>query len=194
MKPRFFRNSSILRKWFEKNHLTQTELLVGFYKVGSGKASITWGEAVDEALCFGWIDGVRKSIDKESYCIRFTHRKAGSIWSAINIRKVNELMKKDLMHPKGLAAFDKKKDHKSKIYAYENKALKLSTAYQKKFKANKTAWAFFRSMPPSYQKTAIYRVMSAKQESTRNSRLEVLIRDSESGLRIKALCYASKKY
>jgi uncharacterized protein YdeI (YjbR/CyaY-like superfamily) len=194
MKPRFFRNSSILRKWFEKNHLTQTELLVGFYKVGSGKASITWGEAVDEALCFGWIDGVRKSIDKESYCIRFTHRKAGSIWSAINIRKVNELMKKDLMHPKGLASFDKKKDHKSKIYAYENKALKLSTAYQKKFKANKTAWAFFRSMPPSYQKTAIYRVMSAKQKSTRNSRLEVLIRDSESGLRIKALRYASKKY
>jgi len=194
MKPRFFPNPSVLRKWFEENHLTETELLIGFYKVGSGKASVTWGESVDEALCFGWIDGVRKSIDKGSYCIRFTNRKAGSIWSAINIRKVKELKQKGLMHPKGLAAFDKKKDHKSEIYAYENEALKLSTAFQKKFKANKTAWASFCSMPPSYQRTAIYRVMSAKQEDTRVRRLDALIHDSESGLRIKALRYASKKY
>src|SRR6185295_12050183 len=119
MKPTFFAKQSDFRKWLKKNHKKETELVVGFYKVVSGKPSLTWSQSVDEALCFGWIDGVRKSINKDSYQIRFTPRKSTSIWSAINIKKIEELTKKGLMQVAGLASFDKRIESKSKIYSYE---------------------------------------------------------------------------
>lgn len=179
MTPTFFAKQSNFRKWLEKNHETQTELLVGFYKVGSGKPSMTWPQSVDEALCFGWIDGVRKRIDDDSYSIRFTPRKPTSIWSAINIKKVGELTDQGLMQPAGLAAFEKRKDSKSMIYAYENEPAKLSPEFEKKFKTNKKAWNFFAAQAPSYQKTIFHWIMRAKQETTRASRLDKVI--SESG-------------
>ena len=179
MTPTFFAKSSDFRKWLPKNHKTHTELLVGFYKVNSGKASMTWPQSVDEALCFGWIDGVRKRIDDESYSIRFTPRKPTSIWSAVNIKKIEELTQKGLMQPAGLAAFEKRTENKSKIYAYENEPAKLSPIFEKTFKANKKAWAFFNAQAPSYQKTMIHWIMRAKQEATQLSRLEKTIAESD---------------
>ena len=187
--PLFFPTPSSFRKWLEKNHDKAKELLVGFYKVNSGKPSMTWSESVDEAICFGWIDGVRKSIDAESYSIRFTPRKPGSIWSAINIQKVEHLSKKGLMHPSGIAAFEKRKDSKSRIYSYEKPPEVLSDDFLKKFKSNEKAWQFFQSMPPSYRRTAVHWVMNAKQENTRLKRLNELINDSEAGRKIKRLNY-----
>jgi uncharacterized protein YdeI (YjbR/CyaY-like superfamily) len=150
---------------------------------------MSWSQSVDQAICFGWIDGVRKTIDKESYLIRFTPRKPTSIWSAVNIKKVEELTKQGLMQPNGILAFEKRKEHKSKIYTYEKEAVKLSTGFEKKFKANKKAWAFFQSLPPSYHRSAIDWVMSAKQEATSIKRLNELINDSEAGRKIKRLSY-----
>ena len=184
MKPIFFPTQMKFREWLQKNHHKETELLVGFYKVGSGKQSMNWPQSVDEALCFGWIDGVRKSIDSERYCIRFTPRKATSIWSAINIKKMAELIKKGLMQPAWLAAFSKRKETKSKIYAYENEPAKLDPKFEKKLKANKKAWAFFQSQAPSYKNVAIHRIMHAKQEATKLKRLENLIAVSEAGRRL----------
>jgi uncharacterized protein YdeI (YjbR/CyaY-like superfamily) len=181
MKPTFFSSPSDFRKWLEKNHDKKTELLVGFYKVGSGKQNMTWSESVDQALCFGWIDGVRKSIDENSYTIRFTPRKPSSIWSAVNIKKINELTKQDLMHEAGLAAYNKRKDHKSAIYSFEKEEMKFSPTFEKQFKANKKAWKYFEALAPSYRKTSIHWVMSAKQEATQAKRLNSLIADSEAG-------------
>ena len=187
--PTFFSTQSAFRKWLEKNHDKVKELSVGFYKVKTGKPSITWSESVDEAICFGWIDGIRKSIDNESYCIRFTPRKPKSIWSAINIKKVEELTKQGLMYPAGLAAFSKREENKSRIYSYEKDVAILSDVFLKKFKANKKAWKFFQSMAPSYQNTAIHWVMSAKQEITKVKRLDELIRDCGEERKIKRLNY-----
>jgi len=179
--PTFFAKQSDFRKWLQKNHKRETELLVGFYKVGSGMASMTWSQSVDEALCFGWIDGVRKSIDKDSYQIRFTRRKPTSIWSAINISKIEELTKQGLMKPAGLASFENRQESKSKIYAYENAEVKLSTEFEKLFKANKKAWEYFQSLAPSYKKLSTHWVMRAKQDTTKIKRLKELIEDSEKG-------------
>lgn len=192
MKPIFFATQSDLRKWFEENHNKQAELLVGFYKVGSGKPGITWSQSVDEALCFGWIDGIRRSIDDESYCNRFTPRKAKSTWSAINIKKVEELTKMGLMKPEGHAAFNKRDEASSKTYSYENEAVKLNRNYEKKLKANKKAFTFFTKQAPSYQKATARWIMSAKQETTRLNRLETLIRDSEAEQLIKPMRYGRK--
>lgn len=181
MKPTFFENSSQFRKWLIKNHDKESELLVGFYKVNSGKLNMTWPDSVDVALCFGWIDGVRKSIDDASYQIRFTKRKPNSIWSAVNIKKVEELNKKGLMQPPGLAAFEKRKEQKSKIYSYEKEATKFSDEFLKILKSHKKAWNYFNSLAPSYQKVSTHWVMSAKQDSTKTKRLNELIRDSEAG-------------
>lgn len=191
--PVFFSKPSEFRKWLEKNHLKESELLVGFYKKDSGKPSITWPESVDEALCFGWIDGIRKSVDDESYTVRFTPRKPGSIWSAVNIKKAEDLTKKGLMFPAGAAAFAKRDENRSKVYSFEQEKIELGAAYEKKFKANKKAWASFQAMPPSYRKAAIWWVISAKQEATRIKRLETLIADSEAGLRIAQMRPNSKK-
>lgn len=180
MKPRFFQSPDTWRAWLEEHHDQHEELLVGFYKVGSGKPSITWPEAVDGALCFGWIDGVRRSLDEISYVIRFTPRRSRSVWSAINIKRVAELTKLGLMRSAGVKAFERRIRDRSEIYAYEQRmGAKLSAAYEKKFRANKKAWKFFQSQPPWYRRTASWRVISAKKEETRLKRLAQLIDDSE---------------
>lgn len=188
MKPVFFATPSNFRAWFEKHHDGPRELLVGFYKKGSGKPSITWPESVDVALCFGWIDGVRKTIDEDSYTIRFTPRKPASIWSAVNIKRVNELTTSGLMHPAGLQAFERRDEKKSAIYAYEQRtSATLDEAHEKQFRANKKAWAFFESQAPWYRRTATYWVVSAKREETRLKRLATLIDDSAQHRRIAQL-------
>jgi uncharacterized protein YdeI (YjbR/CyaY-like superfamily) len=188
----FFASQAEFRTWLEQNHNKAEELIVGYYKVDSGKLNMTWSQSVDQALCFGWIDGIRRSIDKDSYCIRFTPRRPGSIWSEINIKKVKELTKAGLMMPAGLAAFNARKAEKSGIYSYETKDTVLSESFDADFRKHKRAWEFFNTLPPSYRKTAIRWVMSARHEVTRLKRLNELITDSESGRRIKALNYGQK--
>lgn len=178
MKATFFKNPAEFRKWLTKNHNTCTELIVGYYKVGSGKPSINWSQSVDEALCFGWIDGIRRSIDNESYCIRFTPRRNNSIWSAVNIKKVAELTKLGLMKPGGLQAFSLRKENKSQIYSYDKAPATLDKAYEKTFRKNRAAWKFFTEQSPSYKKTVIHWIMSAKQEKTRLSRLKKAIKST----------------
>jgi uncharacterized protein YdeI (YjbR/CyaY-like superfamily) len=178
MTATFFATELEFREWLEKHDEVEKEFLVGFYKVGSGKASMTWSPSVDQALCFGWIDGVRKSINAESYSIRFTPRKDTSIWSAINIRKVDELRKAGLMTAWGQRAFDLRAEDRSNIYSHENEALNLTAAFKKKFKAENIAWRFFNQQAPSYKKVMIHWIMSAKQEKTRLLRLEKTIRVS----------------
>ncbi|CAD7799394.1 hypothetical protein CHRY9390_00480 [Chryseobacterium aquaeductus] len=182
--PTFFPTHQEFRKWLEENHKSKTELLVGFFKVGSKKPSMSWSESVDQALCFGWIDGVTKSIDEESYSIRFTPRKPTSIWSAINIQKVEDLTKAGLMQPEGLKAFQLRKENKSRIYSHETEDVKLSDEYENQFKANKEAWEFFEKQAPSYKKVMIHWIMSAKQNKTQISRLEKTISESEKGKRV----------
>ncbi|GAB0155204.1 YdeI/OmpD-associated family protein [Chryseobacterium sp. Alg-005] len=179
MSATFFSNQDDFRKWLEENHQIEKELLVGFYKVGSGKPSMSWSESVDQALCFGWIDGVRKSIDEESYSIRFTPRKPTSIWSAINIKKVEELTKAGLMTPAGQKAFELRKEEKSRVYSHEKEAIEFNSVYEKQFKAHKKAWEFFTNQAPSYKKVITHWIMNAKQEKTRLSRLEKVIKESE---------------
>lgn len=182
--PVFFATPAEFRKWLEENHQTETELLVGYYKIGTKKPSMNWSESVDEALCFGWIDGVRRSIDEESYCNRFTPRKPRSNWSAVNIAKVEELIRTGKMMPAGLAAYEKRTDTRSAIYSYENRPERLDEQFESQFQENSKAWDFFNAQAPSYKKTIIYWVMSAKQEPTRFSRLNKLIEASEAGKRI----------
>jgi uncharacterized protein YdeI (YjbR/CyaY-like superfamily) len=179
--PTFFAKQSDFRKWLQKNHKKETELLVGFYKVGSGKPSMTWSQSVDEALCFGWIDGIRKSIDEESYQIRFSQRRPSSIWSAINIKKIEALKKQGLMQPAGLAIFEKRTESKSRVYSFEKDAVELPENFKKQFKANKRAWDYFQALAPSYRKISTHWVMSAKQETTRLKRLNQLISESAAG-------------
>lgn len=192
IKPVFFPSQKDMRNWFEKNHKKEKQLFVGFYKVSTGKPTITWSQSVDEAICFGWIDGVRRSVDDESYCIRFTSRKPTSNWSVINIKKVEALKNLGLMKPEGLHAFSLRKENKSKIYSYENPAIGFDKLYEKKFKASKEAWKYFQSMAPTYKKTTTRWVMSAKQEETRLKRLDELIRDCALGKKIKAMSYGKK--
>lgn len=193
MEVNFFKTPAELRKWFEKNHDKVTEQWVGFYKKGSGKPSITWPESVDQALCFGWIDGVRKSIDDESYKIRFTPRKTKSIWSAVNIKRAGDLKELGLMHANGLNAFENRDEKLAQRYAYEQESVGLDPVYEKKLQKNKKAWEFFQSQPPSYRKVAIWWIVRAKQEETRLRRLETLITDSAAGRRIGAVLRPSKK-
>lgn len=181
MTPIFFSSQSDFRNWLQKNHTKETELWVGFYKVASGKPSMTWSQSVDEALCFGWIDGVRTSIDKDSYQIRFTPRKSTSIWSAVNIKKMEELTRQGLMQPAGLASFEKRTESKSRIYSFEKDEVELTPDFKKQFKANKKAWEYFLSLAPSYRKVSTHWVMGAKQETTQIKRLNQLISDSAAG-------------
>ena len=195
VKPTFFPAPADFRAWLEKNHDRVRELLVGFYKKGSGKPSITWPESVDEALCFGWIDGVRRSIDAESYSIRFTPRRARSIWSNVNTKRFAELTKEGRVHPSGLAAFEARDPERSGIYLFEqrSKDQKLGAAYAAKLEANKKAWEFFRKQPPGYQRLASLWVMSAKREDTRLRRLAVVIADSAAGRRIGPLAKPERR-
>ena len=184
MSIKFFKTPGDLRKWFEKNHSTAKEQWIGFYKRDSGRPSITWPESVDQALCFGWIDGIRKSIDETSYKIRFTPRRSGSIWSSVNIKRVEELTKSGLMTPPGLKAFEARKEYKSGIYAYEQRSAELPPAYEKLLKKNKAAWGFFQAQPAWYRKQAFWFVVSAKKEETRLKRLEQLIEKFEQRSRL----------
>jgi len=192
MKPKFFKNQKELRKWFEKNHKNEKEIWVGFYKKNSGKANFTWSQSVDQALCFGWIDGIRKSIDEVSYMIRFTPRNPKSNWSAINIKKISELTKLGLMHPAGVEAFKKREDERSEVYSFEQNIIKLSREYELKFKSNKKAWKFFQSLPPSTKKPSIWWVMSAKKEETQLKRLDTLIKSSAESVIIPPLRWSKK--
>ena len=188
MKPEFFPTPSDLRNWLAQQHDHTRELWVGFYKRNSGKPSITWPEAVDVALCYGWIDGVRKSIDEISYTIRLTPRNLRSTWSAINIKKVRKLTKLGLMHPAGLKAFHSREKDRSAIYSYEQRHnVKLDAPYEKKLRANKKAYEFFQAQAPWYQRTSTFWVMSAKKEETRLKRLATLIACSQDGRTIKPL-------
>lgn len=174
--PKFFATPAAWRKWLEKNHATVSSLVVGFYKTATGYKSITWPESVDGALCFGWIDGVRKRIDDESYLIRFTPRKKGSIWSSVNIKRVGELIADGLMAPAGLKAFEARTDAKSNIYAYEQRDVATLTAEEEAhFRSHTAAWEFFAKRGPSYRQRMIWWIVSAKQSKTRESRLAKLI-------------------
>jgi uncharacterized protein YdeI (YjbR/CyaY-like superfamily) len=178
----FFAEPSGWRRWLERHHDTATEVWVGLYKKSSGKPSVTWPEAVDQALCFGWIDGVRKSIDATSYKNRFTPRRPGSNWSAVNVRRVQELADLGLMHPAGLKAFEARREDRSGVYSYEQRHLaRLEPAYEQKLRASKKAWAYFQASPPSYRTAAIWWIVSAKQEATRLRRLDQLIKHSKEG-------------
>ena len=188
MEPTFFAAPSAFRAWLEEHHERAQELWVGFYKKGSGQPSITWPEAVDEVLCFGWIDGVRKGIDDVSYTIRFTPRKPRSIWSAVNVKRAEELTRLGLMRPAGLRAFEARAAERSGIYAYEQRnAAELGEVYERRFRANKEAWDFFQAQAASYRRTAIWWVISAKREETRLKRLAALIDHSAHGRTIRPL-------
>ncbi len=187
MKPTFFATPNEFRRWLERHHATGTVLLVGFYKKGSGRTSITWPESVEEALCFGWIDGVRKSVDAESYSIRFTPRRRGSAWSAINLRKVQELIASGRMRPAGLRAFEERDPKKSGTYSYERAAAQLSPEAEAEFRAFPAAWSFFQAQPPGYRKLMAWFVVSAKQEATRMRRLRRLIDESAAGRKLGLL-------
>jgi len=177
-----------LRDWLERNHATATELVVGFYNRGSGKPSITWQELVDEELCFGWIDSVRKGVDEVSYSNRLTPRTQRSTWSAINIARAKELIRLGRMRPAGLKAFERRTAERSAIYSYEQrKRARLDPEAVRSFRANKKAWAFFQAQAPGYRKTAIWWVISAKREETRQKRLATLIQDSQNGRTIGPL-------
>ena len=178
MNPKFFKTPAAFHRWLAANHAKSKELIVGFYKKGSGKPSLTWPESVDEALCFGWIDGVRRSIDEESYKIRFTPRKPGSVWSAVNIRNVARLIEQKRMQPPGLKAFAARKENRSRIYAYEQGSPELVEPYLGKLKRHKAAWKFFSAQPAGYRKQMNWWVVSAKQEETRLKRLGKLIEAS----------------
>jgi uncharacterized protein YdeI (YjbR/CyaY-like superfamily) len=188
MEPTFFATPADLRAWLERNHDKETELLVGFYKKGSGKPSITWPELVDEALCFGWIDGIRRGIDAESYTIRLTPRKPTSNWSSVNIKRVGELTKEGRMRPAGVAAFERRSEDRSGIYSYEQRQqAKLEPEQEREFRANAAAWSFFQAQPAGYRRTATHWVVSAKREETRRARLATLIDDSANGRRLRHL-------
>jgi uncharacterized protein YdeI (YjbR/CyaY-like superfamily) len=187
-KPTYFATPAVFRAWLAEHHATASELLVGFYKTSSSKPSMTWPESVDEALCFGWIDGRRKSLGAEAYTIRFTPRRPSSIWSAINVAKVATLRASHKMQPAGEAAFAKRKAERTGVYSFErNEAAQLSPAQAAQLAANAKAHAWFTAQAPSYQRVAIHWVISAKQEATRARRLSELIRDSAAGERIKPL-------
>jgi len=192
MSPLFFTTQSDLRKWFKKNHKKADELLVGYYKKSTGKASITWQESVDEALCFGWIDGIRKSIDEESYKIRFTPRRKGSIWSAVNTKRIKELIKLNLVKPSGLKVFNNRDEKKTELYSFEQVKVKLPKEFEKKIKANKKAWVYFQKLPPSAKKLSTWWIISAKKEETKLNRLNTLIKCSEEGRKIPPLVISKK--
>ncbi|SNT04856.1 Uncharacterized conserved protein YdeI, YjbR/CyaY-like superfamily, DUF1801 family [Ekhidna lutea] len=172
----FFPTPQDFRKWLEENHKSETELWVGYYKKATGKPSITWPESVDQALCYGWIDGIRKRIDDEAYQVRFTPRKPNSHWSNVNIKRIEELTKEKQVTKAGLEAYKKRKLENSGRASFEQKEVKLSKDFETRMKANKKAWTFFTSkLAPSYRKQSIWWVMSAKREETREKRLITLI-------------------
>lgn len=192
--PEFFATPAALRKRLRAAAKAgETELLVGYYKKGSGQPSITWPESVDEALCIGWIDGIRRGLDDERYTIRFTPRKASSIWSAVNIRRAQALIAAGRMQAAGLKAFEARSEQRSRQYSFEQEAAALSSDDERTFRTNKAAWAYWNKQPPGYKKTVSWWVISAKREETRARRLERLIAASAEGERIEFMRPAKKQ-
>lgn len=192
--PRFFPTAADFRAWLHANHDRVTELVVGFHRKGSGKPSITWPESVDEALCYGWIDGVRRSLDEHSYTIRFTPRKASSTWSNVNVAKVEALLAAGKMMPAGLAAWQRRDPARSGIYSFERReAAAFEPAMERRFKANRAAWTFFGAQPAGYRRVATHYVVSAKRPETREKRLSALIGCSARGERLPQTVSAKKK-
>ncbi|MEW5959857.1 MAG: YdeI/OmpD-associated family protein [Chloroflexota bacterium] len=188
--PTFFATPADFRTWLEEHHHKSQELWVGYYKKGTGRPSITWPESVDEALCFGWIDGLRQRVDENSYMIRFTPRKASSTWSAVNLKRVEELIAQERMHPAGLKVFEERRPEKSGLYSYEQReTAALDAAQAQQFQANPRAWEFFQAQPAWYRQAAMWWVVSAKQEATRQKRLAILIEDSAQGRPIRPLVW-----
>lgn len=185
MEPVFFATADDFRTWLEEHHGSASQLLVGFFKKGSGRPSMTWPEAVDQALCFGWIDGVRRSLDADRYVIRFTPRKPRSTWSAVNIKRAQELIDAGLMRPAGLAAFQARTADRSAVYSYERRQpAGLDPEHEERLRADPAAWEFFSAQPPSYRRSVIHWVESAKREETRLRRLAALIEESAAGRRL----------
>ncbi|MEO9803921.1 MAG: YdeI/OmpD-associated family protein [Reichenbachiella sp.] len=191
--PLFFSSAGEFNDWLLANHEKSNEQWIGFYKVKSGRPSMTWSESVDQALCYGWIDGLRKSIDEVSYKIRFTPRKPKSHWSAINLAKMKMLLAENLVSPAGIAIYEKRDKKNVNGASFEQKNIKLKKEYEESIKRNAVAWAFFNNLPPSAKKPSIWWVMSAKQETTRQRRLGILISSSERGERIPMLIAGKKK-
>ena len=192
MKPKFFSTPEKFREWLERNHDSTTELLLGFHKKSAATKSITYPEALDEALCYGWIDGVRKNLDETSYTIRFTPRKPRSIWSLVNVRHVERLKNEGRMRPAGLEAYERRDPKRTGIYAFENRPREFSPEFEKAFRKNKTAWSFFEKQPPGYKRVIIFWVMEAKKEETRLKRFKQLVEVCEKGLRLGMLQPKSK--
>jgi uncharacterized protein YdeI (YjbR/CyaY-like superfamily) len=181
--PVFFSTEADFRRWLEANHATAPELLVGFWKKGGGKPSIDWPQARDQALCFGWIDGVRRSMGEDAYSIRFTPRRKGSIWSKVNVERYDALKTAGQMTASGKRAYEENK-HKTGLYSYEKPLASLSSDEEKQFRQNKTAWADWKARPPGYRKQVLNWITTAKRPETRAKRLATLIEDSEAGRRI----------
>lgn len=181
MKPRFFRKPAELRAWLARHHASATELVVGFYRRQSGRPGVSWPESVDEALCFGWIDGVRRRIDAASYTIRFTPRKRGSVWSAINIRRAGVLAAAGRLEAAGQRALEARRANRSGVYSYEQRPTELAAPYSALLAKNRAAKRFFDAQPPSYRRAAIWWVLSAKREETRLRRLATLTELSAAG-------------
>jgi uncharacterized protein YdeI (YjbR/CyaY-like superfamily) len=184
MDPSFFPTPADFRAWFAEHHESATELWVGFHKKGTGKPSITWPESVDQALCFGWIDGIRKSLDADSYVIRFTRRQRRSHWSNVNIKRIGELTGQGLVTDAGLRAFEARSAENSGRASHEQGTVELPEEYLSLFRANAAAWEFFGSTPPGYRRTMTWWVISAKREETRRKRLATLIEASANGHRV----------
>jgi uncharacterized protein YdeI (YjbR/CyaY-like superfamily) len=182
--PRFFRTPAHFRAWLGTHHARATELLVGFHKKDSGRPSMTWPESVDEALCYGWIDGVRRSLDESSYSIRFTPRTKRSIWSNVNVARVEALLQQGRMKEAGLAAYARRDPARSGIYAFEKEPVALDAESERVFRGNRKGWSFFEAQPPSYRQVVIHYVTSAKKPETRAKRLAALIHHSALGERL----------
>lgn len=184
----FFTSPAGFRTWLVRHHRSATALWVGFHKKGTGRPTLTWPESVDEALCFGWIDGIRRSVDQDRYAIRFTPRKRGSTWSLVNVRRAAQLIAEQRMQPAGLAAYEAREASKTGVYSFEQRqAPALDAASEKRFRANAEAWRWFESQPPGYRRLAFFWVVSAKREETRARRLDTLIADSAAKRRIGPL-------
>jgi uncharacterized protein YdeI (YjbR/CyaY-like superfamily) len=184
---RFFTSPEAFYAWLEANHETAAEVWVGYHRKATGRSSLSWAQSVDQALCFGWIDGIRKTVNQDSYTNRFTPRKPTSNWSNVNIAKVAELSERGLMMPAGIRAFQMRDEAKSGVYSFEQRPEALPPAFEEQFRVNETAWTFFQAQPPGYRRTAISWVLSAKRDETQLRRLATLITDSEQGRRIALL-------
>lgn len=187
VEARFFRSSGAFRRWLERHHAAATELWIGFHRKGTGKKGLSYAEAVDVALCFGWIDGIRKRRDDTTYVNRFTPRKPGSIWSLVNIRHIERLTAAGLMHPAGIAAFERRDPARTGVYSFETRPQQFPPAYEARFQAKARAWAHFSAQPPGYQRLAIWYVVSAKREETQDTRLQRVIDAHRQGLRLGVL-------